>query len=207
MVARLSIVGEAPPPERFFYFGDSLFFRFLRKAFEGALPQAEQWDAGYFLAFFRALGGWRIDVCDAPQRATKGGSEDVTDCLEKFEKRWAGQPRHADAVLIVSPKRLVPRLPEKIRADVTASVPPPGQWNAHREAFLRDINDVLIRHIGKQELNETARTVDRDDAALDFEIARACAEGETWEEIRRLLRGHPRETALRTIVDAPLEGG
>jgi len=91
-VARLIIVGEAPPPARFFYTGDSLFFRFTRQAFATLLPEIERHDAGWFLALFRALGGWRIDVCDAPQRATKGGSDDISHCLDRFAERC---PRNA----------------------------------------------------------------------------------------------------------------
>ena len=40
-VARLIIVGEAPPPERFFYTGDSLFFRYTQRAFATLLPEIE----------------------------------------------------------------------------------------------------------------------------------------------------------------------
>jgi hypothetical protein len=199
-MARLVIVGEAPPPERFFYYGDSLFFRYLRKSFVGQVPEAETRDAGWFLAFFRELGGWRADVCDEPQRATKGGSDDVTYCLEGFAKRWAKQPRHAEAVVVISPKRLVPRLPDEVRAEVTASVPPPGQWNAHRQAFLREMDGILARQVGWEVLAKAVDAVDPEDAALDFEVARACAEGAPWEELSRLIRGHPREAALRAVA-------
>ena len=192
------ILGEAPPPDRFFYTGDSLFFRFTRQAFASLLPEIERRDAGWFLALFRALGGWRIDVCETPQRATKGGSDDIAHCLPAFERRWAAQPRDAEALVVVSPKRLLPSLPEGIRAQVTAALAPPGQWNAHREAFLRDLPALVVRHVGQEALRAAARDLDADDAALDFEIARACAEGAPDEELRRLLRGHPREAALRT---------
>jgi len=117
--------------------------------------------------------------------------------MDGFLHRWRAQPKEPDAVLIVSPKRLVPRLPDEVRAEVTAGVPPPGQWNAHRQAFLREIGDVLERHIGHDRLREAARSVDPDDARLDFEIARSCAEGADEAEILRLLAGHPREAALR----------
>lgn len=202
--ARLIIVGEAPPPERFFYFGDSLFLGYLRKAFAPQMPEVEQQDAGWFLAFFRALGGWRIDVCDAPKRATRGGADDVSDCLEGFERRWMAQPRHEEAVLVISPKRLVPSLPRVIQVEVTASVPPPGQWNAHRQAFLREMDRLLRSHLGRDALETAAALVDADEAALEFEVARACAEGAAWEEIDRLVRGHPREEALRAVAQGNL---
>jgi len=195
-VARLIIVGEAPPPNRFFYTGDSLFFQYTRRAFAGLLPKVEKHDAGWFLAFFRQLGGWRIDVCDAPQRATKGGSDDIGHCLHAFEQRWAAQPKDDEAVVLASPKRLLPALPETIREQVTAALAPPGQWNAHRQAFLRDLPALIERHIGRDCLRDYASDVDADDARLDFDIARACAEGASSDELRRLLRGHPRENEL-----------
>lgn len=190
--------GEAPPPERFFYFGDSLFFRYIVRAFASIVPEAAREDASWFLAFFQALGGWRIDVCDAPKRATKGGADDddIADCLPAFERRWEGQARDSEALVIVSPKRLVPVLPERVRNEVTASIPPPGQWNAHREAFLRDLPALVLRHLGREALRDAVRQVDPDDARLDFEIARACAEGVDEAEMRRLARGHPREAEL-----------
>jgi hypothetical protein len=195
----LVIVGEAPPPGRFFYFGDSLFFRHLRRAFGRVLPSAGEQDAAWFLAFFRALGGWRIDVCEEPQRSTKGGADDVSECIERFMVRWHGQARSMEAVVVVSPKRLLPSLPEEIRQTVTTAVPPPGQWNAHREAFLREMEGLLLRHVGRSTLAAAARAVAADDASLDFEIARACAEGAGWDHIGRLLVGHSRETALRRV--------
>ncbi len=59
---------------------------------------------------------------------------------------------------------------------------------------------LLARHVGRDRLRAAARAVDPDDAALDFGIARACAEGAEGDELRRLLRGHPREAALLTAV-------
>jgi hypothetical protein len=194
--ARLVILGEAPPPEKFFFYGDSLFFRYLRRAFASLLPEAETNDAGWFLALFCEMGGWRTDVCDEPQRATKGGAEDVTPCWEGFRRRWDAQALHSEAVVIVSPKRLVAQLPEWVSSRLVASVPPPGQWNAHREAFLRDMGAVLAREYGRDGLREAASRIDADDARLDFEVARACAEFADEVEILRLVRGHPRETAL-----------
>ncbi len=205
-MARLIIVGEAPPPERFFFYGDSIFLQYLRRAFIGyasgdgmafLVPEVARRGPDWFLAYFRALGGWRTDVCDAPKRANKGGADDVSDCLDGFLQRWRMQVREGDAVLVVSPKRLVPSLPEEVRQEVTASVPPPGQWNAHRQAFLREMSGLLERHFGRDELRGIASLVDPDDAVLDFEIARACADGMDETEIQRLLRGHPREEALQ----------
>lgn len=189
-------MGEAPPPLRFFFFGDSLFFRYLRQAFAPLAPEVEKHDAGWFLAFFGALGGWRMDVCDAPGRATKGGADDVGDCLERFEERWHHLSRDDDALVIVSPKRLLACLPPAIRAEVSAAVPPPGQWNAHRLAFLRETTALIERYVGRDELRQVARSIAVDEAALDFEIARASAEGASEDELRCLLRGHPRETTL-----------
>jgi hypothetical protein len=200
-VAELIVLGEAPPPERFFYFGDSLFFRYTQRAFAALLPEVETRDAGWFLALFCGLGGWRIDVCDAPRRPTRGGAEDVSDCLAAFEARWAAQPRDPEALVIVSPKRLVAALPAAVRREVVASVPPPGQWNAHRQAFLRELPALLERHLGRGRLRAASRAVDPDDAALDFEIARACAEGAEDAKLRRLLRGHPREAALLAALE------
>jgi hypothetical protein len=199
-------VGEAPPPDRFFFYGDSLFLQYLRRVFAGyesgdrmppLVPEAARRGVDWFLSYFRALGGWRTDVCDAPKRATKGGADDVGDCIDGFLRRWQAQPRETDAVLIVSPKRLVASLPEIVRQEITASVPPPGQWNAHRQAFLREMSRVLERHLGREVLCRIAASVDPDDAVLDFEIARACADGADETEIIRMVRGHPRESALR----------
>ena len=195
-VARLVILGEAPPPERFFFYGDSLFFRYLRRTFAEVFPETEALTAGEFLALFRAIGGWRTDVCDKPQRATKGGAEDVRWCWDDFWQRWKAQVIAESAVVVVSPKRLAAQLPEWVGILLIAAVPPPGQWNAHRQAFLRDMSAVIAREIGRNSLREAMQTIDTDDARLDFEIARACAEGADDQEIRRLLRGHPREAEL-----------
>jgi hypothetical protein len=169
---RLVIVGEAPPPERFFYYGDSLFYR--------------------------ELGGWRMDVCDAPRRETKGGADDVSDCLDGFLARWRALAWAPDPHAVVSPKRLLGSLPAEVQEVVAAAVPPPGQWNAHRQAFLREMSEVLERYVGREELRRAAAAVDADDARLDFEVARACAAGEDDAWIRRLLRGHPHEARLLT---------
>ena len=199
-------MGEAPPPERFFFYGDSIFLQYLRRAFIGytsgdgmasLVPEVARRGPDWFLAYFRALGGWRTDVCEAPKRANKGGADDVSDCLDSFLHRWRMQARDGEAVLVVSPKRLVASLPEEVRQELTASVPPPGQWNAHRQAFLREMSGLLERHFGRDELRGIAASVDPDDAVLDFEIARACADGMDETEIQRLLRGHPREAALQ----------
>lgn len=198
-VARIIIVGEAPPPVRFFFYGDSLFFRYLRRAFADVLPEIETQNAAWFLAFFRSLGGWRVDVCDAPQRATKGGAEGDAVCAqsEAFEARWNAQARDKDALVVVSPKRLAPLLPEIVQSEIGLTVPPPGQWNAHRQAFLREMAGGLTRHFGREKLRAMVQTVDEDDARLDFEIARACATGESETELMRLVTGHPRENELR----------
>lgn len=205
-IARLIIVGEAPPPERFFFYGNSLFLQYLRRVFighssgEGApalVPEAARRGVDWFLAYFRALGGWRTDVCDVPKRANKGGADDVGDCIEGFLQRWNAQARDAEAVLVVSPKKLVASLPDEVRQELTLSVPPPGQWNAHRQAFLREMGGLMERHFGRERLREIAALVDPDDAVLDFEIARACADGADETEILRLVRGHPREDKLQ----------
>ncbi len=200
-VARLIIIGEAPPPVRFFFYGDSLFFRYLRRAFADVLPEVELNEADWFLAFFRALGGWRVDVCDAPQRATKGGAEGEAICAQSaaFEARWSAQARDKDALVVVSPKRLAPLLPEIVQNEIGLTVPPPGQWNAHRQAFLREMAGGLTRHFGRENLRAIAQTVDEDDTRLDFEIARACGEGENETELMRLVTGHPRENELRAV--------
>jgi hypothetical protein len=195
---RLVIVGEAPPPERFFYYGDSLFFRYLRRAFAALVPQAETEGPDWFLAFYRELGGWRMDVCDAPRRETKGGADDVSDCLDGFLARWRALAWAPDPHAVVSPKRLLGSLPAEVQEVVAAAVPPPGQWNAHRQAFLREMSEVLERYVGREELRRAAAAVDADDARLDFEVARACAAGEDDAWIRRLLRGHPHEARLLT---------
>lgn len=63
---RLVILGEAPPPERFFYFGDSLFFRYLMRAFVPFVGEEFVAEPGQFLSLYHALGGWRTDVCEDP---------------------------------------------------------------------------------------------------------------------------------------------
>lgn len=199
LIARLIILGEAPPPARFFYFGNSLFFRFLRQAFIRVVPDVAEHDADWFLAFYRDIGGWRSDVCDRPQRATKGGADDISGCLDAFLMRWEQEPKDDEAIVIISPKRLVPRLPESVRERVLTSVPPPGQWNAHRQAFLREMERVLRHHVGVSVLETAARAVDAEDATLEFDIARACADGTEAGEIERLINGHPREMDLRRV--------
>jgi hypothetical protein len=197
--ARLIILGEAPPPEKFFYFGDSLFFQYLRRAFFSVLPETEQRDKAWFLTLFREIGGWRIDICEEPQRGTKGGADDVTPFLNAFMLRWHALPRTEDAIVVASPKRLVPVLPEEVKAVLAASVPPPGQWNSLRRAFLTEMDRVLRQEIGQKEIQAVAAGIDPDMATLEFEIAMACAEGQGDGELRRLIKGHPREKALLTV--------
>lgn len=201
----LVILGEAPPPERFFYFGDSLFFRYLARAFAPFVGEEIAGDAGRFLALYRAIGGWRIDVCEEPVRASKGGADDVSECLESFRARWDALPLVPDAVLIVSPKRLYAALPHPLQAAVTTTLPPPGQWNAHRRAFLDGMERVLTRDVGVDVLRDAASQGDADDAALDFKIARACADGVDEGEVTRLLAGHPREGELMAVWEASAE--
>jgi hypothetical protein len=86
---------------------------------------------------------------------------------------------------------------------VTHRLPPPGQWNAHREAFLSGLAGLLEREFGREELGRVAESVDGDDARLDFEVARACAEGADDTEIRRLLRGHVWEERLLAAFTRP----
>ncbi len=193
----LVILGEAPPPERFFYFGDSLFYRYLTRAFVPFIGEEVANDPARFLATYRDMGGWRTDVCREPQRASKGGADDIGPCLEPFLMRWDRLPFAPEPLVIVSPKRLYAKLPPRLQEQVTGMVPPPGQWNAHREAFLRDTEWLLKAHIGHEAIAEVVRNVDAEDAALDWEIARACADGTDETEILRLIAGHPREAALR----------
>ena len=199
-VARLIIVGEAPPPKTFFYFGNSLFFRYLRLAFATVLAEVKDRDAGWFLALFREIGGWRTDICDAPQRATKGGADDISVGIDGFLACWEKQARTDDALLILSPKRLFEKLAgEKTKAvyeQVSVTVPPPGQWNAHRQAFLREMTHLLTFDVGKDALLAAAKRVDEDDARLDFEIAKACVDRADEATLRRLIAGHPRESEL-----------
>lgn len=189
-------MGEAPPPERFFYFANSNFFRYFRRALAEAVPETEDREADEVLALCREADIWHIDVCETAQRATKGGSEDVTPCWESFRPRWEGQALRPDAVIVVSPKRLAAKLPEWIGDSPVIAVPPPGQWNAHREAFLREVRGLLLREFGETALQKALGRVDPDDARLDFEIAGACRDGAPESEILRLLNGHPREAAL-----------
>lgn len=196
---RVVILGEAPPPERFFYFGDSLFFRYLMRAFVPFVGEAFTGDPGRFLALYHAIGAWRTDVCEDPQRASKGGADDVGVCLERFLAGWARLPFVPEPLVILSPKRLYDKLPNIIKAEVTGMVPPPGQWNAHREAFLREMERLLRVYVGRDVIAEAARSVDEDDARLNFEIARACAEGADSSEILRMITGHPREARLRSV--------
>ncbi|MBC8134628.1 MAG: hypothetical protein H8F28_01920 [Fibrella sp.] len=196
---RVVVLGEAPPPERFFYFGDSLFFRYLMRAFVPFVGESFTEDAGRFLSLYRALGGWRTDVCEDPQRASKGGADDVGICLDRFLVRWSRLPFAPEPLVILSPKRLYDKLPNIVKAEVTGMVPPPGQWNAHRVAFLREMERLLRVYVGHETIADAARSVDVEDAVLDFEIARACAEGAEASEILRLITGHPREARLRFV--------
>ncbi len=198
---RLAIVGEAPPPNQFFYFADSLFYRHLARAFAPFVGETVTGDPARFLATYRALGGWRTDVCREPERASKGGADEIGHCLEAFLRDWNALSFAPEPVIIVSPKRLFEKLPLILREQVTETVAPPGQWRAHREAFLRDMEIFLRLYFGREALMAAAQLVDADDATLDFEIVTACANGTDETEISRLVTGHPREAALRRAWD------
>ncbi|MBC8143232.1 MAG: hypothetical protein H7Y38_17540 [Armatimonadetes bacterium] len=198
---RLVVVGEAPPPNRFFYFADSLFYRHLARAFAPFVGEAVAGDPTRFLATYRALGGWHTDVCREPERASKGGADEIGHCVEAFLRDWEVLPFAPESVVIVSPKRLYDKLPPVLQEQVTETVAPPGQWRAHREAFLRDMETYLRLYFGQDVLTAAAQSVDTDDAALDFEIVTACANGTDETEVSRLITGHPREAALRRAWD------
>lgn len=131
-------VGESPPASgRFFYQADSGLYRAVREAFVTAFPALQHRD---FLASFRDLGCYLVDLCATP-----------VDRLSKASRKKAhhsGELRLSKTIRELRPRTLVILLrsiaPNVRRAaqlanwsGQTIELSYPGRWHHHRTAFVR----------------------------------------------------------------------
>ena len=142
--ARLLFVGESPPASgRFFYQADSGLYRAIRRTFMRAFPEIRKED---FLATFRALGCYLVDLCGEP----------VDDLDAKQRKRicGAGETRLARTIRKLQPETIV-TLVLAIAPNVERAIelsrwkrrhiqlPYPGRWKRNRTAFDRALRPFL----------------------------------------------------------------
>jgi hypothetical protein len=141
---RLLFVGEAPPASgRFFYQADSGLYRAVRDAFARVFPKVDESD---FLASFRGLGCYLVDLCGRP-----------VDHLSRKERKMAclgGEARLARTLKQLSPKIAI-TVVRSVGVNVKRSearanwhgqhieLPYPGRWQRHRARFLRELTVVL----------------------------------------------------------------
>lgn len=140
----LLFIGEAPPASgRFFYRRDSGLYRAIRDLFESVDPAITE---ANFLHVFRASGCYLTDLCGQP-----------VDHLEPPARRKLCREREpwlADLLRELNPRRTVTLLkaidPNVRRAIALASwpgqnttLPYPGRWKRHREAFFAGLAPIL----------------------------------------------------------------
>lgn len=150
---RLLFIGEAPPASgRFFYLANSGLYRAFQDTFVTAFPELEGAD---FLASFRALGCYLVDLCPMP-----------VDRLPRAERRRAcadGEARLSKTLEQLRPE-IVITVVRSIATNVMRSqqranwrgthieVPYPGRWQSHRLAFKAALAPVLVRELGNDDI-------------------------------------------------------
>jgi hypothetical protein len=141
---RLLFVGESPPASgRFFYQADSGLYRAIRRTFMRAFPEIRKED---FLATFRDLGCYLIDLC----------SEPVDDLEVKQRKRicGTGESHLARTIRRLQPETIVtlvlaiaPNVEHAIKISKWKGrhiqLPYPGRWKRNRIAFDRALRPFL----------------------------------------------------------------
>ncbi len=133
---RLLFIGESPPASGlFFYQADSGLYRAFRDTFAAADPSI---DDANFLAKFKSLGCFLIDLCAEP----------VDDLLPKPRRAACtqGEPALAQTITRLNPP-IIAILLRSIEDSVTRALagtnwrgdllklPYPGRWARHREEF------------------------------------------------------------------------
>jgi hypothetical protein len=146
-------VGEAPPASgRFFYRSDSGLFRAFQETFVTAFPDL---NASDFLASFRALDCYFVDLCPMPvdhlaaQRRRSACAQG-----EPLLRRTLAQLRPEIVVTVV--RSIAPNvLRARRQANWTGTyleLPYPGRWRHHRAVFQAALVPLLRRALFPQKL-------------------------------------------------------
>ena len=147
---RLLFVGEAPPASgRFFYCANSGLYRTIRDTFVTAFPAL---DGREFLASFRALGCYLVDLCATP--VDRLPSELRARTCTDAEARLSRTVQDLCPKIIITVVRSI--APNVMRSLQQANwrgayyqLPYPGRWLHHRVAFEASLVPVLQRELGK----------------------------------------------------------
>jgi len=160
---RMLFVGESPPASgRFFYQADSGLYRAIRETFVLAAPALA---AGEFLAAFRELGCYLVDLCAEPV--------DRLTAAERRRAHRAGEGALARTIEQLRPQAIVTLL-RSIDANVARAVDAagwhgqrvtvsyPGRWVHHRRAF----SAVVIPMVRRIAIRAAPTTLGRESALL-----------------------------------------
>jgi hypothetical protein len=141
---RLLFVGEAPPASgRFFYQADSGLYRAVREAFSKVFPAVAGPD---FLASFRDLGCYLVDLCCAPvdrmaRRQRQQVCRDSEVRLSRIIKKF--QPEAVITVVRSISENVIRAQQHAEWSGLHLVLPYPGRWRHHRIVFLRTLSPVL----------------------------------------------------------------
>lgn len=145
---RMLFIGESPPASgRFFYQADSGLYRAVRETFLRAFPEIPRDE---FLAVFRDLGCYLVDLCGQP----------VDNLASKRRKQvcGAGEAHLAQTIRKLRPETIITVVlaiaPNVERAIEQAKwsgrhiqLPYPGRWKRNRVAFDRGLRPLLRREL------------------------------------------------------------
>jgi hypothetical protein len=143
-------VGEAPPASgRFFYHADSGLYRAIREAFVKAFPVLHERP---FLASFRKMGCYLVDLCASPvDRWSAGRRKKARRDGETRLSKTLKQLRPDIVVTVLGSITMnVERSQGKARwSGLHIKLPYPGRWHHHRIAFLQALVPVLRRNCSR----------------------------------------------------------
>jgi len=143
-------VGEAPPASgRFFYQADSGLYRAIREAFVEVFPVLRERP---FLASFRKMGCFLVDLCRSPvDRWNPGRREKARRDGETRLSNTLKQLRPEIVVTVVrSIADNVERSQGKARwSGLHIKLPYPGRWHHHRIVFVRALAALLRKNCSR----------------------------------------------------------
>ena len=148
---RILFVGEAPPASgRFFYRADSGLYRAVRDTFTMAFSTL---DEQTFLAAFRAMGCYLVDLCGRPVDRLSRNARKKT--CRASESSLAKKLRRLRPKIIITVVRSI--APNVRRAEQEAKwsgrhieLPYPGRWHQHRAKFLHALVRLLREKIPRK---------------------------------------------------------
>ena len=141
---RILFIGEAPPASgRFFYQADSGLYRAVRDTFLAAFPPLQKDE---FLAAFRDLGCYLVDLCGQPVDQLPQHAR--TTICHAGECRLARTIRELRPTLIATVVRSIRDSVKRAEiqagwSGATIDLPYPGRWKHHRVEFQRQLAPLL----------------------------------------------------------------